>query len=380
MSKTNHSQICAASVIDDTFPNVDFDAAGISWPARNFTDTVWPQVHIVERDPKKIWRLVDQIKRVGKDNEFDSVLGLSGGLDSSYMLHLAVTKFGLRPLVVHVDGGWNTQTASRNVKRLVEGLSLDLLTEVINWEKMRDFQLAWFRSGTPYLDIAQDHAFIAAIYRIAEENGVRFILNGGNFATEGIRNPLKYYYYGTDMTLIRHIEREYMESPLDGYPLSPIWRHKLYLRHAKGVRVVKPLNMLPYRKFEAETQLAASYGWEPYPQKHFESRFTRFFEGYWLPSRFDFDPRKVELSSLVLTGQMSRRDALNRLEVPPLSAQDLAREKDFLCSKLQISQRELEAFHSMPKKYYWDFPNQSLLFDVGSRISHLLRLESNPKK
>lgn len=374
------SSVCSISVLDDSFPNLVRDSEGRSEQAVNFRDRVWPRVLASEANPILIQSLIDEVKSKGDGQEFDSILGLSGGLDSSFMLHKAVVEWGLRPLVVHVDGGWNTNIASRNIARLVQGLSLDLHTEVIDWEVMRDFQLAWFRSGSPYLDIPQDHAFVAAIYKLAEQHGIKHILNGGNHATEGIRNPLKYFYYGTDPRLIGHIEREFMDSSLDGFPVSPVWRHKVYLRFIKGLKVVKPLNLVRFRKVEAETLLSRAYGWEPYSQKHFESRFTRFFEGYWLPSRFGFDPRLIELSSLVLSGQMSRETALERLRVPALSQKEVTIEKHYVSSKLRITDEQLDEFLRLPHKYYWDFPNLSGLFEVGSHLSSFLALESNPKK
>lgn len=376
----SEASVCSISVLDDSFPNLVLDSQGRSEQALNFSSRLWPRVLASEANPTLIQRLIEEVKSKGEGQEFDSILGLSGGLDSSFMLHKAVVDWGLRPLVVHVDGGWNTNIASKNIARLVEGLSLDLRTEVIDWEAMRDFQLAWFRSGSPYLDIPQDHAFVAAIYKLAEQHGIKHILNGGNFATEGLRNPLKYFYYGTDPRLIRHIERKFMDASLEKFPQSPVWRHKGYLRFIKGLKVVKPLNLVRFRKDEAEALLNDAYGWEPYSQKHFESRFTRFFEGYWLPSRFGFDPRRVELSSLVLTGQISRERALERLSAPALSPKEVTIEKQYVSSKLRITDEELDSFLRLPLKFYWDFPNLSGLFEIGSRLSNFLALESNPKR
>lgn len=373
-------QICQLSVLDTSYPRITFDSAGVSAPARFFAEQVWPKATKDECDKAKLDELVASIRRSGIGSDYDCIIGLSGGLDSSFMLHNAVTELGLRPLVVHVDGGWNTDRASRNIGRLVNGLGIDLYTEVIDWARMADFQVAWFKSGTPYLDIPQDQAFLATLYQLAEKEGIQFILNGGNFATEGVRNPLNYFYYGTDPRFLRHIESAFMSSNLSGFPITPIWRHKIYLRYFRGIRIVKPLNLVRYRKKTAEQVLFREYGWEPYPQKHFESRFTRFLEGYWLPMRFGFDPRIVELSTLVLTGQVNREEALEKLRWPALSEDEIRVERAFICSKLGISESEIETFFSLPKKFYWDYENLSSVFRFGSELATLFGQERNPKR
>ena len=373
-------QTCQLSVLDSSYPRIAFDSAGVSAPARVFKEEVWPRATQDSDNRKRLDELLENIRRSRGKSEYDCIIGLSGGLDSSFMLHTAVTEFGLRPLVVHVDGGWNTDRASRNIGRLVNGLGIDLYTEVIDWARMADFQLAWFKSGTPYLDIPQDQAFLATLYLLAEKEDIKVILNGGNFATEGIRNPLDYYYYGTDPRFLRDIESKFMRSNLSGFPITPIWRHKIYLRYLRGIRVIKPLNYVNYRKKSAEKALSREYGWEAYPQKHFESRFTRFLEAYWLPKRFGFDPRRIEYSTLVLTNQLTREEALEKLRQLPLSDDEVRVEQAFVCSKLGISEHEMDTFFSLPRKFYWDYDNLSSVFAAGSKLATLLGLERNPKK
>ena len=213
-----------------------------------------------------------------------------------------VTQFDLRPLVFHVDSGWNSEVAVNNINALVEKLGLDLYTEVIDWQEMRDFQLAMFKSGVPHLDVPQDMAFIGVLYKFAEKYGIKLILNGGNISTECVQTPLSLLYWGTDMAQIQDILTKHGRWPLGKYPFSSIYYHKIYLRYFKGVKVFKPLNLLPYIKKQAMELLQKEYGWKPYPQKHFESRFTRFFEGWWLPARFGYDMRRREFSSMILTG------------------------------------------------------------------------------
>jgi N-acetyl sugar amidotransferase len=296
------------------------------------------------------------------------------------MLHAAVKHFGLRPLVFHVDGGWNSELAVHNIQVLVDKLGLDLFTEVIDWEEMRDFQLAWFKSGVPHIDIPQDHAFIATLYQFADKHNIKYILNGGNIATECVRNPMEFFYYGTDMLHIRDIIRRFSTVKMKNYPLSSIYRHKIYLRYVRGVEVVKPLNYLPYTKAMATDVLTREYGWKPYPQKHFESRFTKFFEGYWLPQRFGFDTRRVQFSSLILTGQITRDEAIKRLESPPYDPQTIDQEFDYIAAKLRISSDELQHYFTMPKKFYWDYQNQEHLFNLGAKMLKTLGLEASIKR
>jgi N-acetyl sugar amidotransferase len=325
-------------------------------------------------------RVVEGIRNSGKGREFDCILGMSGGLDSSYLLHLTVTEFGLRPLVFHVDGGWNTDIAVNNIQSLVDGLGLDLYTEVINWEEMRDFQLAFFKSGVPHLDVPQDHAFVATLYHFANKHGIKCILNGGNISTECVRNPLEWLYYGTDMAQIKDIHRRFGTVPLKTYPLSSIFFHKIYLRYLRGVRVVKPLDWMPYTKKLAIDTLSSKYGWKAYPQKHFESRFTRFYEGYWLPERFGFDTRRVQYSSLILTGQMTRADALAALEKPAFDPETIHQEFEYIAKKLRITSDELRGYFEMPKKSYRDYRNHQWAFDLGARVLQSLGAEKAVKR
>lgn len=361
-------RICSRLVLDTSYPGIQFDEEGVSNHYADFHRNVKPHWRTGAEGRSELEASVARIKAAGVGREFDCIMGLSGGADSSYMLHLMVTEFGLRPLVFHVDGGWNTELAVHNINCLIDKLGLDLYTEVINWEEMRDFQLAMFKSGVPHIDIPQDHAFISVLYRFASKYGIKSILNGGNISTECVLTPLLYFYWGTDMWQIRDILRRFGTVEMDSYPFSSILYHKVYLRYMRGVRVYKPLNSLPYVKAEAMKLLEREYGWKPYPQKHFESRFTRFFEGYWLPTRFGFDIRRVQFSSLILTGQMTRDEALSRLEEPPYDPALIEQDFEYVATKLGIEPDELRAYHEMPRKYYWDYRNQKRMFDAGEWV------------
>lgn len=373
-------QICASCVMDTSDPDIKFDQSGVCDHCHDFENNVKPGWHTDAKGKQQLEMIVCKIKKSGQNNEFDCILGISGGVDSSYMLHLAVKIFGLRPLVFHVDGGWNSELAVHNIQVMIDKLGLDLYTEVINWEEMRDFQMAFFKSGVPHLDIPQDHAFIATLYHFAEKNKIKYILNGGNFSTECVQYPMEWFYYGTDMTFINDIKRKFGTIKLDTYPFSSIFRHKIYLKYIKGVNVVKPLNYMPYIKDDALKLLEKEYDWKPYPQKHFESRFTKFYEGYWLPERFGFDTRRVQFSSLILTGQMTRDVALESLTKPAYDRNTIQDEFNYIATKLGISSDELREYLTMPKKFYWDYKNQQNIFRAGAKVLNWLGIEKVKKR
>lgn len=373
-------QICSNCVMDTSDANISFDADGVCDHCRGFKEHVEPNWFPNAEGERRFAAVVEQILEDGKGRDFDCILGMSGGLDSSYLLHKSVKEFGLRPLVFHVDGGWNSDIAVSNIQSLVDGLNLDLYTEVINWNEMRDFQLAFFKSGVPHLDIPQDHAFIATLYNFADKHKIKYILNGGNISTECVRNPLEWLYYGTDMRQLRDIQNQFGTVPMRTYPFSSVLRHKFYLRYMRRIQVVKPLDWMPYTKEMARDTLSELYGWKPYPQKHFESRFTRFYEGYWLPERFGYDTRRVQFSSLILTGQMTREAALTALEKPAYDPETIDHEFDYIARKLGITSEELRGYFTMPRKTYADYKNQRWMFDLGAKVLQAIGAEKAVKR
>ena len=373
-------QICTNCVMDTSDSKITFDEKGICDHCNDFYENVKPNWHTDERGKKELSLIVEKIKREGIGKDFDCILGLSGGVDSSYMLHIAVKEFGLRPLVFHVDGGWNSELAVHNIQVLVDKLGLDLYTEVINWEEMKDFQLAFFKSGVPHIDIPQDHAFVATLYNFANKYNIKYILNGGNISTECIRNPMEFFYYGTDMAQINDIRKRFGTIKMETYPFSPILKHKFYLRYIKRIKVLKLLNYRPYIKEKALELLNEEYGWKPYPQKHFESRFTKFFESYWLPERFGFDSRRVQFSSLIVTGQMNRDEALEKLKIPAYNPETIEDEFNYIATKLNITPDELNSYFTMGKKFYWDYKNQVSMFNTGAKVLKYLGIEKSIKR
>jgi N-acetyl sugar amidotransferase len=366
--------------MDTSDSKIVFDDQGVCDHCNDFYTNVKPNWHTDEKGRAEMLEVVAKIKKEGERKDFDCILGMSGGVDSSYLLHLAVKELGLRPLVFHVDGGWNSELAVNNIQVMIDKLGLDLYTEVINWEEMKDFQLAFFKSGVPHLDIPQDHAFVATLYNFANKYNIKYILNGGNISTECVRNPMEYLYYGTDMAQIRDIRRKFGKNKMLTYPFSPVLKHKFYLRYIKGVQVVKPLNYMPYIKEVALELLAKEYGWTPYPQKHFESRFTKFYEGYWLPERFGFDTRRVQYSSLILTGQMNRENALASLEKTAYNPELIEEEFKYIATKLGITAEELRSYFTSEKKFFWDYKNQLSMFKTGAKILKFLGIERSIKR
>ena len=307
-------------------------------------------------------------------------MGMSGGVDSSYLLYKMVDKYQLRPLVFHVDAGWNSQIAVNNIQRLVDGLDLDLFTEVIDWEEIKDLQLAFIKSGVPHIDVPQDHAFFATMYKFASKHNIKHILTGGNYSTECIRNPLEWMWYQSDSIQLKDIHKKFGTVKLKNYPVTSILWHKVYLPYIKRIKLYKPLDYLPYNKNSAMKELVEKFGYQEYPQKHFESRFTRFYESYWLPKKFGYDTRKVQYSSLILTNQMTRNKALEKLKKPAYDIDTIHQDFEYIATKLNISVEELQSYMDGPNKSYRDYKSQENIYNVGAKVMRMLGLERGGKR
>jgi len=365
-------QVCSNCVLDTEDPSISFDEHGVCDQCNDYKQNVEPTL-VWEKKKIEFDAMIKKIKEDGKGRDFDCLLGMSGGVDSSYMLHLAVKELGLRPLVFHVDGGWNSELSVNNIQMMVDKLGLDLYTEVINWEEMKDFQLALFKSGTPYLDSAQDLAFVGGVYKFAEKYKIKYILNGYNYSSEFCSYPSKYYFF--DSKTMNDIRHKFGTNPMKTYPMTSMFYRKFYMKYIKGVRFVKLLTYFPYSKDESKELLEREYGWVPYSQKHFESRFTRFFESYWLPERFGYDPRNVQFSSLILAGQMTREEALSELQKKPYDPETIKDDFKYVATKLGISVVELQGYFDMPKKFYWDYENNQQLLNKLTKLVTKLNLD-----
>lgn len=366
--------------MDTTDSKISFDAKGVCDHCNTFYKDILPKWHPDEKSEKTLSEIINKIKKEGRGKEFDCIMGMSGGIDSSYLTYIVKEKFGLKPLVFHVDAGWNSQIAVNNIEKLVDGLGLDLYTHVIDWEEMKDLQLAYFKSGVPHIDVPQDHAFFATMYNFASKHKIKYILTGGNYSTECVRNPIEWMYYQSDSIQLKDIHRKFGTIPLQTFPTTNILWHKFYLPYFKGIKVIRPLDYVAYHKEEAMQFLIDKFGWQKYPQKHFESRFTRFYESWWLPKKFGFDTRKVQYSSLILTKQMTREEALNRLSFPAHDPDTIVQDFEYVAAKLGITVDELQGYFDAPNKSFMDYRSQNDIYVWGARIMRLLGLEKGGKR
>lgn len=356
-------QICTRCVMDTSDPLITFDEAGVCNHCHQFDATLAAQWHRDAAGWQEMEQLAATIKAEGAGKEYDCVIGLSGGVDSSYLAYLVVRKLGLRPLAVHVDAGWNSDDAVRNIESIVEKLGIDLFTNVIDWEEMQDLQVAYLKSGVENQDTPQDHAFFASLYNFAVKNGIHWVLSGYNIASESVL-PRAWGYNPRDSRQLRAIHRLFGKRKLRTYPIATLFDHYVYWPRIRRMRVVYPLNYLNYDKEAAKLFLEKELGWRNYGGKHHESRFTKFFQAYWLPAKFGYDKRRAHLSSLILANQTTRDKALEELAVAPYPADELAQDIDFIRKKLGLSDAEFSAILDAPPRTYRDYPSWAWLRDI----------------
>jgi N-acetyl sugar amidotransferase len=374
--KKNSYQICSHCIMDTSDPNISFDERGWCDYCNNFEKTIAPNWHTDAQGHAALMQLSEQIRASSKGRDFDCIIGLSGGLDSSYAAYVAKEKMGLRPLLFHVDAGWNTDQAVGNIEKLVDGLGLELFTEVVNWEEMKDLQVAFFRSGIPDQDLPQDAAFFSGMYKFARQHGIKHVITGSNFSTECCREPEEWGgYLGIDKRLFGDIHRRFGQRPLESFPLTDILVYKLYYQKLLGMKIHYPLNMVPFVKKDAEDELGRRYGWQRFQHKHHESRFTRFYEDYWLPRKFDYHKRRAHFSSLIMTGQMTREAALDRIANPEMNEHFLKQEFEYVAHKLDLTVDELQRIFEEPNKTYRDYRNKRWLIGFGANAMRWMGLE-----
>ena len=343
-------RVCARCVMDDSHREISFDASGLCNFCRSYDEA------LARKKPSpSLEAVLAKIRQEGCGRAYDCILGLSGGLDSSYLALLAV-RHGLRPLAVHLDNGWNTELAVKNIQLLCEKLGIDLHTHVIDWEEFRDLQLGFLRAGLANLEAPSDHAIFACLRRAAAERGIRTILTGVNEATEQIVVPESYGHRYSDGGLILGVHREYGSVPLKTFPLETFWsrwRHRKFVR----TREIALLNLVPYQKDEAQVLLEKELGWRRYPGKHGESVITRFHQATYLPRKFGLDKRKLHLSNLICSGQLRREEALAVLREPPFPLKVIAADREFVCKKFGISDAELEKILQSVPRSHREFAN-----------------------
>lgn len=362
--------------MDTSDVTLTFDERGWCDYCRNFHANIKPNWLPGEQGIKEIKPTIDRIKREGSNRSHDCLIGISGGIDSSYVTYVAKEMFGLRPLIFHCDAGWNSDIGVSNIQKIIEGLDLDLVTEVVNWEEMKDLQRAFFLSQVPFVDTPQDLALFSALYNFAANNGFRYVITGGNNSTECVRESIEWTYFSTDMRQVRDIHRRFGTSPLRTFPTCDILKYKTYYRWVKGIRVIKLLDSVPYIKKEAIRELHERFGWQPYPQKHYESRFTRFYESFWTPKKFGYDKRRAYFSSEILTGQMTREEALERISKPELDEKTMTQEFEYVATKLGWTVEEFKKIFEGENKTFRDYKNNMFLITLGARISNILGIDN----
>ncbi len=375
-------QICNCCVMDTSDEDIVFDENGVCMRCNEYKKRILPAWNYGKGHEDELSTLLKEIKRKGKGKKYDCILGLSGGLDSSYMLHLAVKEWGLRPFVFHIDAGWNLSVAEENIKRLTDKLGVKLHIKKMNWDEMREMQLAWFRTGLEMLDAPQDHAFIALIDEYSRKLGVKYILNGYNISTEIIADP-ESWEKGSgptgDGTYMKDVIHKHCSIPIKDYTFTNGFKHKFWNPYVLGVKTIKPLNLVPVTKQQMIDTLGKEYGYVPYGQKHFEDLLTKFLEGWWTPTRFGHDMRRAQLSSLVVTGQMTREEAMKILEEPPLSESESKELFKEVAKKLEISEEELMKYHDMPECTE-KFKSQEKLYSMGIKLYEVLGIEKRIRK
>lgn len=361
--------------MDTSDPQIHFDEDGVCNHCHTF-DTVQSKNWFPGPEGQaRLEEIVDRIKRDGQGKEYDCIIGLSGGVDSSY-LALKLKTFGLRPLVVHVDAGWNTELAVRNIENIVKYCDYDLHTHVMDWEEMRDLQLSYLRAGVANQDVPQDHAFFASMYHFSVKNKIKYIISGGNLATEAVF-PRSWHHSAMDAINLHDIHRRFGEGKLAQYKTISFLQYYFGYPFIYGMKTVLPLNYMPYNKTDALAELVEKVGYKPYQRKHGESVFTRFFQNHYLPVRFGYDKRKPHLASLVLSGQMTRAEALAALAEPLYDSDELAVDIQYFCKKLRITEAEFNNLMRAPLRDATEFKNWNNLHRIAKlwqgRVERLTR-------
>lgn len=367
-------QVCARCVMDTSAPDIVFDDDGI---CNYCTDFLREKARFIEDDPvkreAKLNALVERIKERGKGKRYDCIVGVSGGVDSSWSLVQAV-RLGLRPLAVHMDSGWNSELAQNNIANLVNTLGVDLFTHVIDWPEIRGLMEAFFAADVIDVEVLYDNAMLAVNYREAVKQGVKYILAGTNMATEGVQIPKAWNWLKQDRKNIVGISKRFAGPKLKTFPTISTLDYARYV-FAHRIRWISFLDLLDYKKSEALAVLQAEFHYKPYAYKHYESVFTRFFQGYILPHKFGVDKRKPHLSNLVVTGEMSRDDALASCQgIAYPTQKELDADIQYFMKKMQWSKEKFDAYMSRPEKPHTDYPSEAWMWHGLHRLYRRMNL------
>jgi N-acetyl sugar amidotransferase len=369
MTIANHPEyrICTRCVMDTTDPEITFDVNGVCnhcTTAENYLST---KLLLYREGPFRLDRVVPRIKEEGKSRPYDCVIGVSGGVDSTYLAYVA-RKEGLRCLAVHFDNGWNSELAVQNIENTLKKLGIDYFTYVMDWEVFRDLQLSFLKASVPDLEVPTDHAIAAVLYQTALKRGIKYILTGTNLATESIL-PRRWAYGHLDWPYINGIHKKFGTVPLRGFPHFSAAQYAWYFG-VRRLRTVSFLNCIQYDKAKAMDLLVSELGWRRYGGKHHESIITRFLQGYILPNKFNIDKRKAHLSSLIVAGQITRDEALEELKRPPYDKNLMAEDVVYVSKKFNLKEKEFGKLMDLPPKSFLDYPNSL------ARIERLKKLRT----
>lgn len=352
-------KVCNRCVMDSTIKKIDFDKNGICNYCKTYEYRVSTEIYKEPFRSQKLNTLIEQIKQDGKNKNYDCIIGVSGGVDSSYVAHL-VKELGLRPLAIHLDNGWNSELAVQNIQQLLNKLDIDLYTHVIDWEEFKDLQKAFIMSSIENIEIASDHAINALLLRMADKHNIKYILNGSNLVTEGILADQGGK--DVDYRLLRDIHSKFGTKKLKTYPSISIWDFA-YKVLVKKIKYIPILNYVDYNKEDAIQLLEDKYGWRRYGGKHYESIFTRFFQGYILPNKFNYDKRKCHLSSMIMSGQITRDEALKELSSSTYPNQELLKEDlEFFLKKFDFTKEEFDKIMKETPKEPTDYKSYEYMF------------------
>ncbi len=356
MGKENY-RMCSKTIMDTTAdPDIVFDENGVSNYVKKYTDFVQSRIPTDNDAPVLLQKIVDQIKQEGKRNEYDCIIGVSGGVDSTYTAYYAKKILGLRPLAVHMDNGWNSELAVSNIEKILKKLDIELHTEVLDWEEFKDIQLSFLKASTPDGEVPTDHAIWGILYRVAVKYKIKYIISGTNARTEGIL-PRSWAQGHIDTAYLKDVQKQFGSKPVKSFPLlSPF--HLLYYIALKKIKKVNLLDYIRYSKKEAMRVLIDELGWVYYGGKHYESVYTRFFQGYILPLKFNIDKRRAHLSTLVCAGEITRDEALSEISKPEYPSEDMLKQDlIFVKKKLGLTDTEFEHILQLPAKKYTDYKN-----------------------
>lgn len=369
-------QICQRCIMDTSDPNIQFDSQGICNHCTAALERIkkdqWPAA---EREAA-LQRLVNGIKVEGRHKEYDCIIGVSGGVDSS-MTAYYVKKMGLRPLAIHFDNGWDSELAVNNIKNLLHQLNIDLYTHVVDWEEFRDLQMCFLKASVANCEVPTDHAIMALLWHKAHQHRVRFILTGSNLMTESIM-PYSWGHYCQDLRHLKALHHLWGTKPLASTPTISLAQYCYYV-FVKKIRQVPFLNYIDYNKDEAKKYLIEHLGWRDYGAKHYESIWTRFFQGYYLPAKFGFDKRKAHLSSVICSGQMTREEALEEIKKPIYDPALLKQDTAFVLKKFNLSQEEFSSILKNPPRQAQEYPSNYFLFENLKKYKNIFRrIATNP--